>query len=118
MTGQLIRNAIVTSSTSTSQQMEIPFGFTLVGVMIPVEVTSTTFTITHATALSGTFLTLKDPLGIYGTAGNAITFTIGATSLGIFAIPPSVSALLYSHMQVILGSSETAAASLIFKQIS
>jgi len=118
MTGTLTRNAIATNSTTTSQEMEIPYGFTLVGVALPVEVTSTTFTITHAAISDGTFLTLKDPLGIYGTAGNAITFTIGATSLGIFMIPPTVSALLYSRIKIILGSAETAAVTLIFKQIA
>lgn len=118
MTGELIRRAIATNSTSTSQEMEIPYGTTLVGVEIPVEATSTTFNITHAAKSGGTFLTLKDPLGIYGTAGNAINFTIGATSLGIFMIPPSVSALLYSRMQIILSNAETAAVTLIFKQIA
>lgn len=118
MTGQQIRNVIATNSSSTSQEMEIPSGFTLVGVVIPVEATSTTFTITHAARSGGTFLTLKDPLGIYGTAGNAITFTIGSTSLGIFMIPPTISAILYSHMQIVLGSSETAGVTLIFKSLA
>ena len=109
MTGELVRNVIATNSTSTSQQMEIPYGMTLVGVEFPIEATSTTFTITHSGQANGTFLTLKDPLGLYGgSAGAAITFTIGSTSLGAFVIPPTVSALLYSRMQIILGSSETA----------
>ena len=112
------RKGWTAAATGLSNEIQIPSGFTLVGVAIPIEVTSTTFTILHSEKTGGTFLTLKDPLGIYGTAGNAITFTIGATSLGIFQIPPAVSALLYSYMKVDLDQNEAAAITLIFKDLA
>ncbi len=118
MTGTITRNVIATNSSSTSQEMEIPFGFILVAVSIPVEATSTTFTLADSEKSGGTFLTLKDPLGVYTTAGSAISFTIGSTSLGKFWIPPTVASALNSYMKVVLGSSETAAVTLTFRQIS
>lgn len=118
MTGSTQITIAATNSSSTSEEVKIPSGFTLVGIEIPVEATSTTFNLAHATKAGGTYLTLKDPLGIYTTAGSAIPFTIGSTSLGSFTIPPSLGALLYSYMKVILGSSETAPVTLIFKDIA
>lgn len=117
MTGLLTRQVLATNSSTTSQAQDIPFGYTLVGVEVPVEITSTTFTIAQASSVNGVYLTLKDPLGTYGTAGNAITFTVGATSLGVFQIQPIVSALLYNNFKIILGSAETVALNLIFKQL-
>ncbi len=117
MTGQIIRTTTTASGTGLSDEVQISAGFTLVGFDFP-EVASTTFTLLHSSVTGGTFKTLKDPLGIYGTAGSAITFTIGSTSLGIFSMPPSLSALLYNYIKIQLSSSEAAGISLIFKSLA
>ncbi len=119
MTGTKSLPAVATNSATTSQYVQVPPGFTLVGVEIPIEATSTTFTLVHCQSSGGTYTTLKDPLGIYtAAAGDPVTLTLGATSLGTFLIPPIVSASLYSFIKVILGSNETAAVNLIFKQLA
>lgn len=116
MTGVLpIRVSLI--STATTDPIQVPSGYTLVGIEIP-ELTSTTFTIQHCFSNNGTFKTLKDPLGIYGSAGAAITFTIGATSIGTFMIPPTVSALLNSWIKIVFSSSESSGFDLIFKQLA
>lgn len=119
MTGSLPISAIATNSSTTSQFVRIPSGFTLVGVEVPIEATSTTFTIVHSQAESGTYTILKDPLAVYATIpGDPVSFTIGTTSLGTFFIPPTLSATLYSFVKIIMGSSETIGVNLIFKQIA
>ena len=119
MTGSMPVSALATNSSTTSSAIQIPTGFTLVGVEIPVELTSTTFTLMHCNKIDGTYTTLKDPLGVYtASASDAVTFTIGSTSLGSFLIPPAVSALLFSYVKVILGSSETGVVNLIFKDLA
>lgn len=106
------------SATATTDAIEIPGGMMLVGVSLP-ELTSTTFTITHSSSGSnGTFKTLKDPLGIYGAAGTAITFTIGSTSLGIFQISPIAVSPIFGHIKLVFDSSETATVALIFRNIA
>lgn len=104
-------------STTTTDAIQIPAGHSLVGVYTP-QLTSTSFTIQHAFAKDGTFATLKDPTGlITGSVGGTITFTIGGTSLGTHAIPPSVSACLNSWIKLVFSSSESAGITLIFREI-
>lgn len=116
MTG-VIHNTTNLNAAATTDAVQVPGGMLLVGLSLP-ELTSTTFTITHATQSNGTFRTLKDPLGIYGTAGNAITFTIGATSLGLFQISPIVIAPINSWFKIVFDSAETASIGLIFREIA
>lgn len=106
------------SNTATTDAIQVPSGMTLVGVSVP-ELTSTSFTITHnISATTGTYRTLKDPLGVYGAPGADITFTMPATSIGIYVIPPSVSALLNSWMKIVFNSSESASIRLTFKGLA
>lgn len=104
-------------STTTSDPIQVPAGYTLVGVDLP-EMTSTSFTIQHTSSSDGTFKTVKDALGVYGSAGTAITFTIGATSLGCFPIPPSVTAVLGSWIKFVFSSSESIGFNAVFRQIA
>lgn len=67
-------------------------GGTFCGVMIDSEITSTYFTVTASRASGGTFVSLKDPTGRYGTAGAAVQFTVGSTSLGYHSVPPELTA--------------------------
>lgn len=115
MTGAFIQPAKLTAGVSNAVQ--IPAGLTLVGVSVP-ELTSTSFTIGHCQSEDGTYRTLKDPLGIYGTAGAEITFTIGGTSIGVFSIPPTLAALLNSWIKLTFSASEAAGIELIFKDLA
>jgi hypothetical protein len=115
MTGTLRVETTLTAGVSGAVQ--IPAGLTLVGVDVP-ELTSTTFTIGHSSSESGTYKTLGDPLGTVASAGTAITFTIGATSIGVWMITPIVSALLSSWIKLTFDQSETAQVGLIFKDIA
>jgi hypothetical protein len=116
MTGRQILKTTVVSG--TSNEVQVPPGFTLVGIDVP-ELTSTSFTITHALNSGGTFKTLRAPLAILGiTAGSDIVFTMGSTSIGVYVIPPSVSALISDYMKIVTSSSETAGISLIFQSIA
>ena len=63
---------------------------TIDSVVIETELTSTNFTLTSAREEDGTFTSLKDPTGRYGTAGAAVTFTVGSTSVGTHSIPPEL----------------------------
>lgn len=117
MTGNLIIPGTFISS-ATSEPIETPKGFTLVSVIMP-ELTSTSFTITSSTSITGTYVTLKDPLGIYATAaGDPVTFTMGSTSLGNFVILPVLSASLGAWIKIVLSGSESAGMSLTFKSIA
>lgn len=119
MTGSIYTNIIATNSSATSEYSQTPSGFTLVGIIVPVELASTTFTIAQSLQATGIYTTLKDPLGLYtAAAGNDVLFTLGATSLGTFLIPPIVAAGLSSFTKIILGSAESAALTLIYKQLS
>lgn len=105
-------------STTVTNAIQVPAGYTLVGVYVP-ELTSTSFTIAQAFATDGTFNTLKDPTGLYtGSAGSTITFTIGATSIGTHVIPPSIGACLNSWIKLTFSSSESAGITLIFREIT
>jgi len=77
-------------------------GGTLVGVLIPADLTSTTFTITACDTLGGTYQTVKNPFD----SGNAYTFTIGATSTGFFVISEAITKGL-RFIKLVFGSSET-----------
>ena len=104
-------------STTTSDAIQVPSGFTLVGVDLP-EMTSTSFTLQHTTSTDGTFKTIKDALGLYGTAGNAITFTIGGTSIGAYPIPANIAGILGSWIKFVFSSSESMGFNAIFRQIA
>ncbi|CAB4213855.1 hypothetical protein UFOVP1454_2 [uncultured Caudovirales phage] len=93
------------SSSTTTAEIDLEGG-TLCALKLP-ELTSTTFTITWCEQSGGTFVTLKDWLGAYTTAGSAITFTIGATSLGGGTFPPALTAGL-RFIKIVFDSSETA----------
>ena len=90
-------------------------GGTLVGLYLP-NLTSTTFTITSSPTELGTYQTLADALGTYTTAGNDITFTIGATSNKWFPLPPALTAGLV-FIKLVFGSSETADITYIIRNI-
>ncbi len=115
MTGVIRIEILVTAGVSVP--CEIPSGYTLVGVDVP-EMTSTTFTIGHSVTIGGAYKVLSDPLGFVSTAGTAITFTMGSTSIGLWDIPPAISAPLNAFIKIIFSSSESAGIALIFRQIS
>lgn len=115
MTGILTIPSLVVAGVSTS--IEMPSGYTLVGVDVP-EMTSTSFTIGHSKTSTGTYKTLSDPLGLISAAGTAITFTMGATSIGLWDIPPTIVAPLNSFIKLTFSNSESAGIDLIFRQIS
>ena len=71
----------VTSSAGLTDAMDLGGG-TLIGLLVLVNPTSTTFTITVSNAIDGTFVTLSDPLA----SGAAITYTIAAAGIGYFPI--------------------------------
>ena len=77
-------------------------GGTLAGVLLEGDITSTTFTITVARVTGGTFVTVKDPVA----AGAAITYTVGATATGYFAISPQTTAG-FQFCKIVFDSSET-----------
>lgn len=81
-------------------------GGTLCGLLLLADITSTTFTITVSNESGGTFVTVKDPLGTYVSAGSTITFTVGSTATGYFPIPPFVTAG-FRYCKITLDSSET-----------
>lgn len=108
---------VANGSNGVSVPIEIPSGMTLVGVDVP-EMTSTSFTISHANAVAGTYKTLSDPLGIISSAGTAITFTMGSTSIGLWDIPPIVVASLNAWIKLTFSSNETAGIKLLFRYIS
>lgn len=116
MTGT-IRLPVTFSASATSEAVQTPAGMILVGISVP-ELTSTSFTVTSSKSESGTYRTLKDTLGIYATAGTAVTFTMGSTSLGVYWIPPALSAVLDSWLKIVCGSTETAGIELIFRNIA
>lgn len=96
--------ASTTALSGSTPEIDLEGG-TLAGVLLESDITSTTFTITVSRKSGGTFVTVKDALGTYGTAGNALTFTIGATATGFFFIPPWVTEG-FRFCKIALGSSE------------
>lgn len=81
-------------------------GGTLDGVLLEGDITSTSFTITVSRVEGGTYVTVKDGLGLYGTAGAAITYTVGATATGYFPISPIITAG-FRFCKIVFSSSET-----------
>lgn len=116
MTGILPVESTLVSG--VSGEIQVPPGFTLAGIEFPA-LDGENFTIFHSTSLGGTYKELKDPLGLYtATAGDAITFSLGSDSSGIFTIPPALSALLYSYIKIETDSEDdNDGISVIFKQI-
>lgn len=96
-----------TDSTGLSPEIDLEGG-TLDGLLFTADPTSTTLTILVARKSGGTFATVKDGLGTYGVAGNAITVTIGTTGIGYFPISPLLTAG-FRFCKIQLGSSEAAA---------
>ena len=94
----------LTNSSGLTGEIDLAGG-TLDGVELEGDITSTTFTILVSRVSGGTFVTLKDALGVYGVAGNAITFTVGATATGYFPTPPLLTAG-FRFCKIQLGSSE------------
>lgn len=82
-------------------------GGTLIGVLIESEITSTTFILTSARTSGGTFTSLKDPTGQYGTAGSAVSFTVGSTSVGRHFIPAELAVALGRYIKINFDQSET-----------
>lgn len=87
------------ASGTTSAELDL-IGGTLVSIITPASLASTTFTITVSDVSGGTFVTAKDPL----TSGNTRTFTIAAS--GYYDIPPAITAGM-RYIKVVFGSSET-----------
>lgn len=86
------------ASGTTSAELDIQGG-TLVGIVIPASIASTTFTITAALASGGTFLTVKDPLTNSAYTGNV-------TQSGWYFIDPAVTAGL-RYIKIVYSDSET-----------
>lgn len=95
---------VITDSSGLTPEIDL-IGGTLDGVLLEDDITSTTFTILVSRKSGGTYVTVKDGLGQYGTAGTALTFTIGATATGYSPIPPLVTAG-FRFCKIQLGSSE------------
>lgn len=113
MTG--IINTPISVVSGESIPIEIPAGYVWVGVDVP-EMTSTSFTVQK---LSGnTYKTLRDPIGAVAAAGSDVTFTMGGTSVGIYYIPPSLSAVLDGTFKLVFSSSESVGINLIFRNIA
>ncbi len=83
-------------------------GGTLDGALFEGDITSTTFTILVSRVSGGTYVTVKDGLGLYGAVGTAITYTVGSTATGYFPISPILTAG-FRFCKIQLGSSEAIA---------
>ena len=88
---------------------------TLVGVYVP-SLTSTSFTITAFNPTSGTYIPVGDCLGIYGSTGTVVTFTIAASTARFYPIPPSLTAGL-QMIKLVFSSSETAKINVVTRNI-
>ena len=88
------------ASGTSSAELDL-LGGTLVSIITPASLASTTFTITVSDISGGTFLTCKDPIN----AGTTRTFTVAAS--GYYDIPPAITAGM-RYIKVVFGSSETA----------
>ena len=117
MTGSITLKQTTLAASGLTEPVQVPAGLTLVGVRTP-EMTSTSFTISHSNSSAGAYATLKDPTGLITSAGDAVTFTMGDTSVGIWIIPPVVSALLNSWVKLDFSSNEAAGIELVFKDLA
>ena len=97
-------SSYTTNASGLTPEIDLQGG-TLDGVLLEGDITSTTFTILVSRVSGGTFVTAKDGLGTYGTAGSAITYTVGATATGYFPIAPYLTAG-FRFCKIQLGSSE------------
>ena len=111
---KLIYKDISLSAATTTEEIDLNGG-TLVGVTIP-ELTSTSFTITAATASGGTFRTVRDPFGTFGIEDTDVSFAIGSTSVGFYPVPPTLTAGL-RFIKLVFASSETATITVAYRSI-
>lgn len=96
--------ATTTAASGATGEIDLEGG-TLDGVLFEGDITSTSFTIQVARVSGGTFVTVKDGLGQFGTAGSNLTYTMGATSTGYIPISPLVTAG-FRFCKIALSSSE------------
>jgi len=101
-----IFEAFATTTAASGSTGEIDLkGGTLDGVLFEGDITSTAFTISVSRVEGGTYVTVKDGLGQFGTAGSNLTYTMGATSTGYIPISPLVTAG-FRFCKIVLNSSE------------
>lgn len=87
------------ASGTTSAELDLEGG-TLVNIITPSGISSTTFTITYSNVTGGTFVTLKNP-----DTGIAYTGVIAAS--GGYPIHPAITAGL-RYIKIVYSASETA----------
>lgn len=90
-------------------------GGTLIGITIP-EVVSTTIEIQAATATAGTFRTLRDPFGLYGTEDTDISLAIGTTSVGYYPVPPDITFGI-RFIKLLFSASETLTVTAVIRSV-
>lgn len=91
------------ASGTTTAEIDLQGG-TLIGIITPASIASTTATIQMAPTSAGTYVTVKDPLGTITTAGGNISMTIASS--GYYVLPLSVTAGL-RFIKLVTGSTET-----------
>jgi hypothetical protein len=96
------QNTTITSGTTTDE-IDIKGG-TLVAVLIPASVSSTTMTITASPTSGGTFTTIYDGLAQYVSAAGNLSFTIAASK---WVIIPASAVVGFNFIKLVFGSSET-----------
>lgn len=102
------------SGAATTDEIDLKGG-TLVGITIP-ELTGTSITITAATASGGTFRTVRDPFGLYGTEDTDVSLAIGTTSVGFYPLPPELTMGL-RYIKLVSSASETATLTLAIRSV-
>lgn len=92
----------ITSGTTTDE-IDIKGG-TLVAVLIPASVSSTTMKISASPTSGGTFTTIYDGLPLYLSAAGDLSFTITASK---WVIVPVGAVVGFNFIKLVFGSSET-----------
>lgn len=113
-TPKVVYTDIALAAAATTAAIDLEGG-TLVSVSIP-ELTSTTFTITVSTTLTGTYRTVRDAFGLWGTEDTDVSAAIGTTSVGFYPIPDDITKGI-RFFKLVFSSSETATITVAIRSV-